>query len=491
MGRKISAKQAALFTIINYIGVAIGVVSTVLIYPQNKEMLGIVRFVDAWAQILFPIMVLGSTNALINFYPTLSKKLQEKLFGFSLLSIAKISIFLGVLLLFYSVYATSENKIYLWYAYPLAIFMAYIEIFKRQATHLQKLSVPTFYEKIIPKIALPAVFLLVISAAVSISHAIWWYVFAYGVVVVLVGRYVYLQDPFRLSKHYDELFKSIPKKKYYAYSLYSFAGSFGAFFAFRVDSLMIPEFISFEANGTYSIGVTLASTLAIPATGVFALYAPVISDYIKQGAWKELNNKYKEVCKTLFFIGAVLFSCVFVGIEPLFKLLPTYESLAPSIPIIYLLGINVVINMATGFNTEIISYSKYYRFNLLAILSLMVLNVVLNWLFLTQTNFGIQGVAYASLASLMLYNISKTLFIYSKMKLWPFDLAFLKMFLFILVVASIVFLLPITSYSLGTLLYKVTLIVVFDLFVVYKFNWAPSVTYGINQIIEKIKSFLP
>ena len=487
MGRKISAKQAALFTVINYIGVAIGVVSTVLIYPQHKEMLGIVRFVDAWAQILFPIMVLGSTNALINFYPILSKKLQQKLFGFSLLSIAKIALMLGAMLFFYSLYATSENKIYLWYAYPLAIFMAYIELFKRQATHLQKLSVPTFYEKIIPKIALPAVFLIVLYASISVANAIWWYVVAYGGVALLVGRYIYLQDPFHLSKHNDDLFEKIPKKKYYAYSLYSFAGSFGAFFAFRVDSLMIPEFISFEANGTYSIGVTLAATLAIPATGVFALYAPVISDYIKQGAWKELNHKYKEVCKTLFFIGALLFSCVFVGIDPLFRLLPTYESLAPSIPIIYLLGVNVVINMATGFNTEIISYSKYYRFNLAAILSLMILNVALNWLFLTQTTLGIQGVAYASLVSLILFNLSKTLFIYLKMKLWPFDWNFVKMFLFSSAVALLVFLLPNTPFLLGTLCYKVGLVFFLDLIVVYKFNWAPSVTYGINQVFAKIR----
>lgn len=81
MGNGISTKQAFLFTLINYLGVLIGVVSTILIYPQDKEMLGIIRFVDACAQIMYPIIVLGSTHALINFYPQLTEKLQHKLFS--------------------------------------------------------------------------------------------------------------------------------------------------------------------------------------------------------------------------------------------------------------------------------------------------------------------------------------------------------------------------------------------------------------------------
>ena len=38
-----------------------------------------------------------------------------------------------------------------------------------------------------------------------------------------------------------------------------------------------------------------------------------------------------------------------------------------SIPVILILGFNVLVNMGTGFNGEIITYSKYYRFNLIAI----------------------------------------------------------------------------------------------------------------------------
>ncbi|AJA67862.1 Membrane protein involved in the export of O-antigen and teichoic acid [Myroides sp. A21] len=486
MQDKISTKQAFLFTLINYIGVLIGVVSTVLIYPQDKELLGIIRFVDACAQIIFPIIVLGSTHALINFYPKLSERLQGKLFSYSMLSMIKLTIGVGIVLLLGSyVYDGAELR-YVVMGFVLAISMAYIELFRRQATNLQRLSFPTFFEKIIPKIALPTVFLIVVYGSFSIDNAVWYYIVSYYVIAIVIGAYIYRHFKFNWHWKYDDLFTYVGKKEYYAYSLFAFAGSFGSFFAFRVDSLMIPYFISYEANGTYNIGVTLASTLAIPATGVFALYAPIISDLIKRAELRTLNMKYKEVARNLFFIGMLLFSCVAVGIEPLFQLLPTYDKLAPSLPIIYLLGINVVINMSTGFNTEIISYSKYYRFNLVSILSLMVLNVVLNYVLLAYTDLGIFGVGLASLLSLTLFNIAKTYYIYQKMKLWPFDTNFFKLLLLMVTFVVIIFSIPNSSHPLLVLVLKVGLVIILNFIVLLKTNWVIGIKSMLDKLLRKL-----
>ncbi|MDR2223506.1 MAG: hypothetical protein LBE34_12350 [Flavobacteriaceae bacterium] len=486
MQTKISTKQALLFTIINYIGVLIGVVSTVLIYPQDKEMLGIIRFVDACAQIMFPIIVLGSTHALINFYPKLSHALQHKLFSFSLLSLAKLSLWLGAILLIGSFFYTGKEESYIWYGFFLAIAMAYIELYRRQATNLQRLSFPTFFEKIIPKITLPTVFLLAIYTNHSIDWSISIYIISYYIIALVIGFYIYKHFKYKWHWNYTDLFAFVSKREYYAYSLFAFAGSFGSFFAFRVDSLMIPYFIDYEANGTYNIGVTLASTLAIPAAGVFALYAPIISDLIKKVELRVLNQKYKEVSRNLFFIGMLLFSCVVVGIEPLFRLLPTYDKLAPSIPIIYLLGINVVINMSTGFNTEIISYSKYYRFNLVSILSLMVLNVVLNYVLLTYTTMGIAGVGIASLLSLTLFNVAKTYYIYQKMRLWPFDRSFVYLLFAMLIILVLVFVAPTSNKALIDLVWKVAVVLLFNCLVLFKTNWVLGIRLMLEKMIQRI-----
>ncbi|MHC5202877.1 lipopolysaccharide biosynthesis protein [Myroides sp. LJL119] len=482
-----STKQAILFTVINYLGVLIGVVSTVLIYPLDKELLGIIRFVDAFAQVIFPVIVLGSTHALINFYPTLDAYFQRKLFSFSLLALAKMSAIIGFVVLVCYWFVSKENYWFIYSGFFLAIAMAYIDLFRRQATNLDRLAYVTFFEKIIPKIALPVVFMLIIYHKATISIGIWLYIGAYYVIVLVIARYIFNYFKFSWHSTYTDLFEVIGKKQYYWYSFFAFAGSFGQFFAFRVDSLMIPTFLGFEQNGTYNIGVTLASTLAIPATGVFALYAPLVSNYIKNGFLKQLNIQYKQTARILFFIGMVLYSCVVVGMEPFFRILPTFDKLQGSLPVIYILGFNVVINMSTGFNNEIISYSKYYRYNLRFICALMVVNVGLNYCFLSFTNLGIVGVAIASLFSMSLFNLVKTVFIYRKMRLWPFDIVFLKLCLAMFFILVVVYFIPNFISNYYTLLGKVSLVLLAAIVIVFYTTLVmPIRTYLLSKL-KKIK----
>jgi O-antigen/teichoic acid export membrane protein len=273
----------------------------------------------------------------------------------------------------------------------------------------------------------------------------------------------------------------------YRFSLFAFAGSLGSVFAFRIDSLMIPKFISMEANGAFSIGVTLASALAVPATGIFILYAPIISNFIKNNQISELDLKYKEISKLLFFIGALLYSCIFLGIDNLFMLLPTHESLTGSIPVILILGFNVLINMGTGFNGEIITYSKYYKFNLIAIGLLIILNVTLNLLFIKVLNYGIEGVAVASLISMIVFNLSKLLFIYKKFKILPFDISYLKLILVFATVLLISYYLPILDNHLLNLIYKTIFCLSLNLMVIYKLKLVFSYNFWVEKMIQKLQ----
>src|SRR5690606_8673430 len=153
-------------------------------------------------------------------------------------------------------------------------------------------------------------------------------------------------------------------------------------------------------------------------------------------------------------IGAILYTAVVLGIDSFFRMLPTYDKLVDSIPIIILLGFNVLFNMSTGFNSEIISYSKYYRFNIVAILILSVLNILLNLLFLTQTNLGITGVAYASLIAMISFNCSKLIFIYKKLRILPFDQNYLKLIGMVGLVFFVCYVLPENSNAILNLVLK-------------------------------------
>ncbi len=485
MENKASQKQAFFFTIINYSGILIGIVSTLFIYPKNKEILGIVRYVEALAQILFPIMLLGASQSLINFYPKLDSKNQKHLFNYSVFSILIISGVIMILLVLGSFFEYLKGMKYIFFAFPIAVFLAFIELFKKQATIIQKIAAPTFFDNIIPKLALPILFILLLNYYISTTESLVFYVVSYGLIFILIGFYLFKYFKPQLSFKFDSLFEHIEKRDYFKYSMYAFAGSLGSVFAFRIDAVMIPKLISMEANGTFSIGVTLASALAVPATGIFALYAPIVSNLLKENNLKELNIKYKQIAKLLFFIGALFYSCIFLGIHDLFMLLPTHENLLASIPVILILGLNVLVNMGTGFNGEIITYSKYYKFNIYAILILVIINITLNLLFIKYFNFGIEGVAVASLISMVVFNLSKLIFIYKKTQLFPFDISYLKLVLILSTVLIIVYFLPNFTSVFWNLLYKISLCLTVNLLIIYKLKLVYSYHYWIDKFLKK------
>ncbi len=487
MNHRFSSKQAFLFTIINYIGVLIGVVSTLFIYPKDKDLLGIFRFVDALAQILYPIMVFGASTSLLNFYPKLQPFLQRKLFSYSVLSIAGMTLITAAGLYMIYFFDWYSNKQYYIYSFLIAICLAYVDLFKRQATNLQKLALPTFFEKIIPKLSLPLIFVAILYFSLSEQKGLSLYFFTFLLILIAVVLYVFSHFKPAYTLNFKDLFQEISKKNYYQYSFYAFCASLGSFFAFRIDSLMIPHFISNEANGTYSIGVNLANTLMIPAAGVFALYSPIISEALEKNEIKLLKTKYIEVAKNLFFIGILGYGCVLLGISDFFELLPTSEQLAPTLPIIYLLGANIVLNMATGFNTEIIAFSKFYRFNLIAILLLAVLNISFNYFILTQTNYGIIGVAYASLLSMFLFNCSKLYFIYYKYKMLPFDNTYLKVILISFSALLIAYVLPIKDIIPFSFVFKCLFFVGTLTWVCYYKKWIQQLNLFVNKLISWFK----
>jgi O-antigen/teichoic acid export membrane protein len=478
-------KQAIFYTFINYIGTVIGIISVLFIYPQDLEFLGTVRYIDNISQIVYPVMVLGASHALIKFYPALNDEKKRQLFNYSIMSITGISVILLLCLLLFDLSVNFKDIRLYYLAFPIAVSLAFIDLFRKQAQDLQKLAVPTFYEKIVPKVVLPVLFLLLLGQALGQFESLVYYSICYVVMGVLTAIYVLRHYRPGFNYRFKTLFGEISRRDYFRYSLYAFAGSFGSLLAFRIDGIVIYNLISEEANGIFNIGVTLSSTLQIPAIGMFALYAPIISDYLKSGNIEALHLKYKEVARLLFFIGAILYSCIFIGIEDLFMMLPQHDKLMMSVPIILILGFNVLINMATGFNTEIITYSKYYRFNMIAILSLIALNVPLNLFVVYYTDWGITGIAWASFLSMVLFNFLKLIFIYKKFKLLPFDAKFIQLGLIFFLCGFGVYFLPDTQSHLFNLIYKISLSLTINIFVIYRLKLVWQVNQWIDKAVEK------
>lgn len=478
-------KQLFWFSLTSYIGVAIGIVSVLFIYPENPEFLGIIRTIESYSQIIFPIVLIGASQALVHYYPTLSAENRNRLFLYSLYSVLINSVLVfGVIALMFTFF-DFELKHLVWMALPLGISIAFNEVFKRQSLNLQKIALPTFFEKIIPKLVLPLIFILIGSYAITTNQGIWFFILAYVLMLLLTGIYTLKKDRTKWIVDFKNIFKSISKKEYFRYSLFSFTGSLGSLLAFRIDTIMLGLFgYAMTDIGIYNIGVLVASTLIIPATGIFAINSPIISELVKSNKIEELSVKYTENAKLLFAIGAVLYGCLFLGVYDLFSLFSTKATLLQSIPVLLILGFGMLINMGTGFNSEIITFSKYYRFNVLSILLIIGLNIGFNLLFVLQFKMGTIGVAYASLISISIFNLIKVYYIKVKFGILPFDKTYLKLIIVVFLVIGILYLIPNLEFPFWNLALKAGLCLLLNLVLIYKLK----LVYPLNTYINHLKN---
>jgi Na+-driven multidrug efflux pump len=115
-------------------------------------------------------------------------------------------------------------------------------------------------------------------------------------------------------------------------------------------------------------------------------------------------------------------------------------------------------------------------------LTLVFVNVGLNIFFLTQTELGILGVAYASLIAMTIFNVAKTYFIYTKFQILPFDRSFFQLFLLLTVLVLVIYLLPNASNLWMNVFVKTISFGLLAVILTYQLK----LVYSLNEWVDKL-----
>ena len=139
--------------------------------------------------------------------------------------------------------------------------------------------------------------------------------------------------------------------------------------------------------------------------------------------------------------------------------------------------------MFFSFNSEIISLSKYYRFTVITIIILAIISIALNLILIPI--YGMIGAAFASLVSILIFNIVKHIFIKIKMKISPFSINTFKVILIGIILYIIdYYLMPALSNDFLSILFKsaVTSVVYFS--VIYLLKISPKLNGIVKSYIK-------
>jgi len=215
------------------------------------------------------------------------------------------------------------------------------------------------------------------------------------------------------------------KWKMLNFALFVFAGQFFNLLARTNDTFMIVGLRGLSDAGIFAIATYVAAIMEIPQRSLNAISIPVLAKSWKDKDFANIKHVYHKSVSNLLAIGLLLFGLIWLNIENLVAFLNWvsnkegggYEALAP---IVFIMGLAKLIDLATGVNGQIIGTSNYWRFDFFTNLFYIVLSIPLN--FYLISNYSLIGLAYSNLAALTLYNTVRFLFLYKKFNLQPYTL---------------------------------------------------------------------
>ncbi len=488
------ARQGFKYSLIGYFGFLLGTLSAIFVFPFDMEFYGKLRYIMPTAEMLLPIVVFGLSFSNVKFFHQTQKDGKNQNFlSLSLVGIIiNFIIFLGLFFLFFTVFPQFKEW-ELWkmkrLILPLILVLALSSVFNKYISNYKRIVVPNIFENLFPKLANLGAFCLFFFMGVSEKGS---YAFFFGIFILAFLGYIFYANKLeRIQPDFstDYIKKDNLWKDVLNYSLFGFLGNIGNYIAFRVDNFMIGEFLNFQENGVYSIILSILSFIMIPQMGLYNISAPLINKTIAENDFEELDRFHKKTSLTLFFLGAVLFSCILVGLPYLTNFIKNGDQLKQAEPVVWILGSAMLFDLATGFNGHIISLSKYYRFNIVVMLFLAITTIVLNWIFLTQTQLGIVGIAMATAISLTLFNIIKIAFNYWKFKVSPFTIEMVFASIICTLAITLCIILPDVKNNFVNLVYKPAIVLLLIFVGNYFLKIFPVEDYVNKNFLKSVLKF--
>lgn len=461
------ARQSFKYSIIGYLGFLLGTISAIFIFPFDMVFYGKLRFVLSATLMLVPFVVFGLSYSNVYFFGKAKEEgKHQNLFSLSLVGVGiNFLIFLLGFFAFFYIFSSFQEDSELWdmkrLILPMVLVMSLSAVFNRYISNFKRIVVPNIFENIFPKLANLGAFCLFFFLGTSekISYSFFLGVFVLG----LIGYVLYTNKLEKIEPDFSTDFVKKDKlwKEILNYSFYGFLGNLGSFLALNISNYMIGEKLSFEENGIYSTVFSVVQLISIPSMGLYNISAPIISKHFADDTIKELDVYYKKTSLSLFFLGLVLFSCIAVGYPYLTDFMPkSGKLLLEAQPLVWVIGFALLFELATGFNSHIISMSKYYRFNIYVMLFLAVLTTSLNFYFINKTSLGILGISISYAVSLTIFNLTKIAFNYYQFKVSPFTIEMLYSVILATLAISLAIVLPNFSNSFLNLVYKPALVLI-------------------------------
>ena len=175
-------RQGFKHSIVNLLGMAIGILSTIFIYPLAPEIVGLFRTLFDAAVLSFLVIQFGSPTSAIRFFPKYRDEESGHKGFLSWLLIIYAGGFVLYMIFFPWIHELiskqlfhERNQIYsdfIVYIIPLTFCVGLINLLSRYISNFRRIVIPSALEGLTIKIALPVLILLYLNKWISVEGVI-------------------------------------------------------------------------------------------------------------------------------------------------------------------------------------------------------------------------------------------------------------------------------------------------------------------------------
>lgn len=432
-------------TLITYLGMVIGYVNLVLLYPaylSTKEY-GLFNLLTSLAVLYSLFGSLGIPNIIARYF-SYHRTEDRKHHGFMhwTAGVALIGFIVATLLFIIFKPVIVANYIdksplfvdYYYYLVPLALFTVTFNFLEMTGRVIYQTVFSSLLRDVFIRLLTTASILMIAIKWIDFQGFIILYILANALVSVMLLISIILSRQFSIKLH-DIKFPEIKGKEVMKYGMYTLLSSAVYVLLQKVDVIMLSSMAGLSVQGVYSFFFNVAIVISVPASALSRTTYQIVTDSWKSKNLANIAQVYYKTSIIQMLVGLLLFIGIIINKENLIGIIHKKEY-GDQFNIFIIIGLGFLVDVTGGLNTAIISASHKYRLVTGFVILSSAFCIFLNYIFIPQ--YGGNGAALAYLITITIFNFCNWLYLKYRFKLQPFSYKHL-----IIIVIAIV------SYFLG------------------------------------------
>ena len=416
----IIAKQSIQGTIVTYLGVAVGFVTTFFVLTRflSAEEIGLSRVLIDAATLFIGLAQLGTSSSIIRFYPHFRNKEQGAksqddhgfFFWTLIVPLVGFALFTAIYCACYeplSHWFGEKSPLFVEYYYmvlPMAFFMLYQTIFETNANVRMHIVVPRAVRELITRIGLLVVYLLYAFEWVNINGFVIALCGVYAVAMLCNMGYLFSLGEISLRPDWEFLRNNRSLvRQYMLYTGFLLVSAVASVLAPTLSSFFITAEMGLNYTGIFAIATYIAVMVSIPYRSMTAIASPQLATAIKENNQRETAHLMQQVSRSILLIGCTILCIIWLNIDLIFHILPNGEVYASARNVVLLLGVSQLFIATCSITSSALNYSRYYAFSLIFSILLTVSSIILNNNLIPT--HGMNGAAMSNLISYAVYFI--------------------------------------------------------------------------------------